>query len=122
MHHLRLTGVSQMPHDNENPTSDTPSDPYFSAYALTPPVCVVHERKAGMMSNKDSYRPCTAIITGGASGLGLTTAERLCRDGIIVITVDVDATEIGRASGRERSWDWVGAGALTGKLDESIAT
>jgi len=54
-------------------------------------VCVVRERKAGMMSNKDSYRPRTVIITGGASGLGLATAERLCRDGIIVITVDVDA-------------------------------
>src|SRR5690606_29222459 len=31
-----------------------------------------------------------ALITGGSSGLGLATAERMSQDGLSVITVDLD--------------------------------
>src|SRR5262245_16310204 len=32
----------------------------------------------------------TAIVTGGASGIGLSIAERLARDGLLVATFDRD--------------------------------
>jgi NAD(P)-dependent dehydrogenase (short-subunit alcohol dehydrogenase family) len=41
--------------------------------------------------------PRVALITGGASGIGLATAERLRRDGLSVVLADIDAAGLERA-------------------------
>jgi NAD(P)-dependent dehydrogenase (short-subunit alcohol dehydrogenase family) len=48
----------------------------------------------------------TAAITGGASGLGLASAERLAQDGVDVITLDI-------AAGADVHVDVTDAGAVT---------
>src|SRR4051794_31427636 len=42
-----------------------------------------------------SFFGCTAIVTGGASGIGLAISERLADDGakVAIFDVDVDAAE-----------------------------
>jgi NAD(P)-dependent dehydrogenase (short-subunit alcohol dehydrogenase family) len=41
-----------------------------------------------------------ALITGGASGIGLATAERLARDGVRVVLADIDEAGLERAAAR----------------------
>jgi NAD(P)-dependent dehydrogenase (short-subunit alcohol dehydrogenase family) len=40
-----------------------------------------------------------ALITGGASGIGLATAERFARDGVRLVLTDIDAAGLDRAVG-----------------------
>ena len=40
-----------------------------------------------------------ALITGGASGIGLATAERFARDGVRLVLADIDAAGLDRAVG-----------------------
>jgi 2-dehydro-3-deoxy-L-rhamnonate dehydrogenase (NAD+) len=49
----------------------------------------------------------TAVVTGGASGLGQASAERLSRDGVDVVTMDI-------APGADVTLDVTDAGAVAG--------
>jgi NAD(P)-dependent dehydrogenase (short-subunit alcohol dehydrogenase family) len=54
--------------------------------------------------------PRTALVTGGASGLGAASAARLRADGLTVTTLDLSGP--GRRAGqlgRHRRRDWPGA-------------
>lgn len=44
--------------------------------------------------------PRIALVTGGASGLGLATAQRFARDGMAVIVADLDAQRATEAAGQ----------------------
>jgi len=44
-----------------------------------------------------TFSGCTAIVTGGASGIGLAISERLARDGAKVSVFDLDQTQAERA-------------------------
>ena len=41
-----------------------------------------------------------AVVTGGASGLGLATGEMLAAAGAKVALLDIDADRVGEAAGR----------------------
>ena len=43
------------------------------------------------MTNDDRFSGRVALVTGGSSGIGLATAERLLREGARVATLDIDA-------------------------------
>jgi rhamnulose-1-phosphate aldolase/alcohol dehydrogenase len=43
-----------------------------------------------------------ALVTGGAGGIGLATAERLLREGAAVVLVDLDPERLNQAAGRLR--------------------
>ena len=47
--------------------------------------------------------PHTAIVTGGARGIGAATAERLARDGNAVAVIDLDESACAETVGRIRS-------------------
>lgn len=47
--------------------------------------------------------PRSAIVTGGANGIGRAAAERLARDGFAVGVLDLDATELDETVGRIRA-------------------
>jgi 3-oxoacyl-[acyl-carrier protein] reductase len=57
----------------------------------------------------------TAIVTGGASGIGLATAQRLAKDGAKVILWDRDADALATAA------EQIGAGTKTVALDVTDA-
>jgi NAD(P)-dependent dehydrogenase (short-subunit alcohol dehydrogenase family) len=48
----------------------------------------------------DTRSARVALITGGASGIGLASAERLARDGFRLVLADLDLDGLERASGR----------------------
>ena len=41
-----------------------------------------------------------ALVTGGASGIGAATSERLSRDGVLLVLADIDATGLDRMTAR----------------------
>ena len=55
------------------------------------------------MSRKMSYEGRSAIVTGGASGIGLALGRELCRAGANVVLADVDEAAAERAAGSLRS-------------------
>ena len=55
------------------------------------------------MSRKMSYEGRSAIVTGGASGIGLALGHELCRAGANVVLADVDEAAAERAAGSLRS-------------------
>lgn len=49
------------------------------------------------MKRKTDIRHKKALITGGASGIGLATAEKLAEQGVVTIMVDIDQYALGKA-------------------------
>ena len=79
------------------------------------------------MSPRSSSFPRTALVTGGASGIGAATVELLARDGVDVQILDIrDGFDVGDPA----AWESVGpvdfaflnAGVATGATDVSALT
>lgn len=66
-----------------------------------------------------------AFITGGGSGLGAASAERLARDGAIVVINDLDAGSAkavaDRHGGLSYAFDVTDSAAMDSALDDTVA-
>ena len=68
-----------------------------------------------------SHKGRIAVVTGGASGIGLATVEVLAKQGAVVIAVDRDEAKLADLSGRENIHPLLGDVTDTDTWDKIVS-